>query len=173
MTNFRRNPSTKYRKAVEALRDLMTEEHGTDSPTRAFAEAVSERWRETYATKENLKPVSAHVCVSRLLGKRCPEERDRSGDSICESYMIPGPDHLSEWRAPDGSRRIVSQPYGMDYESLKELVTFCERLGLEARLDAYPSWHFPGSTLFVELRRKATAKTRREPLQALETKKLQ
>lgn len=149
-----RNPSAKYRKAVNALRDLMTEEHGADSVTRAFAEAVSDRWREAYATKHHLMPVTDHVCVSRLLGKGCPEERDRSGEFICLSDTIPGRDHLSEWRAPDGSRRIVSQPYGMDYKSLKELVTFCERLGLEARLDAYPSWHFPGATLFMELRRK-------------------
>lgn len=173
MTNFRRNPSVKYRKAVEALRDLMTEAPDSGGVTRAFAEAVSEQWRKDYAIREKLKPVSAHVCVSRLLGKRCPEERDRSGDAICESYMIPRGDHLSEWRAEDGSRRLVSQPYGMDYESLKELVTFCERLGLEADIDAYPAWHFPGSTLFVELRRKDTAKTRREPLQAPGAKKLQ
>lgn len=173
MTNFMQKPSMKYRKAVEALHDLMTEEHGVDSVTRAFAEVVSDRWQQAYAAKHNLKPVNVHVCVHRLLGKRCPEERDRSGDSICESYRIPGQDHLSEWRAPDGSRRIVLQPYGLDFESLKELVTFCERLGLEARLDAYPAWHFPGSTLFVELKRKSEPPTQRSQLQAPRSEKLQ
>lgn len=155
MTNFMKNPSIQYHKAVEALRALVAADPDATSAARAFAEAVRDRWQAAYARTESLKPISAHVCVSRLLGKRCPEERDRSGDALCESYMIPGQDHLSEWRAPDGSRRIVSQPYGMEYETLKELVAFCERLGIEARINASSSWHFPGSTLFVELRRQS------------------
>lgn len=156
-STFKSKPTEKYLKAVDALNDLLSEENGGDSVHRAFAEVVQERWRDDYLAREKLKPAHGrHVCIHRLIGKRCPEDTARGtyADATCASHYIPRADHLSEWRAEDGKRYIVSQPYGRwDYNSLKELIAFCDRLGLEATIDASRSWHFPGWTMLVEIQR--------------------
>jgi hypothetical protein len=46
----------------------------------------------------------------------------------------------------------VFQPYGLELETLAELVFFAKTHGLELTLSSFPSWHFPGAVLTVELR---------------------
>lgn len=95
----------------------------------------------------------AHVCVHRLLGrKRCPD----SFDHPCDSSNIPGKDHLSEWVADGKTAKIVMQPYHLTYESMKELVKYCEDRGLRADVSA-ESWHFSGKTIRIDLALNHTA----------------
>jgi hypothetical protein len=151
MRSFKSKASDRYRQAVQCLRALIAEE-SLDDAERAYAEAVEEHRRKVYAKGAGKQSQDSHVCVHRLLGKRCPSRSNY--EEMCETQRLPGADHLSEWRKADGTRRIVSQPYGLAYETLKETVAFCERLGLEAYIDAWPAWHFPGYTLLVEYRKQ-------------------
>ena len=142
---FKKKPSTKYLQAVDALRDLLNESD-LDMVKRAYAEAVSESKLREYI--HGIKaPHDSHVCVSRLKGKRCPDE-------TCNSPMIiPRGDHYTEWRKDGKTIVIVSQPYGMSYDALKHTVAFCDENGLTADISADQSWHFPGATLLVEYKR--------------------
>ena len=44
------------------------------------------------------------------------------------------------------------EPYGMSLDTLRELVAFCDRWGLDLHIDAWPAGWFPGATVWVELR---------------------
>lgn len=143
---FMDKPSEKYKQAVLALRELLRAQ-GEEDVTRAFAEAIWEARQNTFAKKYGVKLASnSHVCIHRLLGKRCPK--------VCGSPgMIPAADHCSEWKKDGETVIVVSQPYGLSYSRLKETVAFCEEHGLEASIDSLLSWHFPGSVVSVEYRR--------------------
>ena len=90
-SKFKNKPSLKYKQAVEVLRELLNQED-SDSVTRAYAEASWESHQAEFIKKYNLKPVrGGHVCIHRLMGKRCPKD--------CLSPMsIPAADHVSEWK---------------------------------------------------------------------------
>jgi hypothetical protein len=137
--------SQKYKEAVKILKELV-EQEGTGVTMRAYAEAVYEKSQKNFANfYDGIELVrKSHVCLNRLLGKRC-----KSG--TCDSpRSIPAADHCSEWKKDGKTFIIVSQPYGLSYDSLKETVAFCEENGLEAEVRSGPSWHFPGAVLTIE-----------------------
>jgi excisionase family DNA binding protein len=142
--SFSDHPSEIYLLVVETIRTLMAKE-GLDAAYRAFSEAAWKRIREE--VMHGFKPKGlAHICVQRLLGKkRCPD----SYEHPCNSPDMPGRDHLSEWVQDGKTSKIVSQPYNLSYETLKELVEYCEKRGLRADISA-ESWHFPGKTIRVD-----------------------
>jgi|GEM_PF-3226288 len=141
---FLDRPSDVYQMVVEMIRTLI-EREGVDSAYRAFAEAS---WKDVRAAAmRGFQPRGrAHVCVHRLLGKKkCPDTYEHP----CDSPDMPGRDHLSEWAQDGKTVKIVSQPYGLSYETMKEIIKYCEKRGLRVDISAV-SWHFPGQTLRVD-----------------------
>lgn len=143
--DFVDKPSDIYQQVVEIIK-ILIEHEGLDTTYRAFAEAA---WRriQTEVTV-GLKPKGlAHVCLYRLLGrKRCPDTLENP----CDAPQIPGSDHVSEWTQNGTTVKVISQPYHMSYETMKEMVEFCEKNGLRADISS-ESWHFPGKTIRVDI----------------------
>jgi excisionase family DNA binding protein len=137
-------PSNLYLQVVEIIRMLIDHE-GIDHAQRAFAQAAFLAIR-SYVTS-HLKPRSgSHVCHHRLLGKKkCPDTFEHP----CDSPNFPGQDHISEWTRDGKTVKIISQPYGLSYETLRETVKYCEKHGLRADISP-ESWHFPGRTLRID-----------------------
>jgi hypothetical protein len=126
-----------YRQAVEALSKLL-EAEGRDMVTRAYAE-VSSRVICQEATKGLKKSTS--TCIYRLLGRKTRSDEP------------PGTDHPSLWNKDGKPELFISQPYGLSWGKLRELVAFCETHGLEVNMDAGTSWYFPGRSLRVVFRK--------------------
>jgi hypothetical protein len=146
MSRFMENPSARYKKAVSALRLLLSEE-GEAMASRAFAEVTEKARKDDFVKVHKLEsPSNNHVCYHRLMGEPCPDEQ-------CHSpILIPHADHCSEWEQDGKTKMIISQPYYLTYSQLKATVTFCEEHGLEAMIDARSSWHFPSTTISVQYR---------------------
>ncbi len=151
LRKFSDNQSDKYKQAVLVLRDLIQEE-GEDIVTCVFAEATYDARQKIFEKNYGVQSAEDHhVCTYRLLGKACPGEN-------CDSpQIIPCADHLSEWKKDGKTFVIVSQPYGLGYQGLKETLAFCEKYGLEASVNARPSWHKPGSVISLEYKRASTS----------------
>ncbi|HML41261.1 MAG TPA: helix-turn-helix domain-containing protein [Bellilinea sp.] len=148
-SSYIEQPTHLYLQVVEFIRTLIDLE-GLGAAYRAFAEAA---WRRIQAeTMTGYKPKGlSHVCIHRLLGKkRCPDPSEHP----CETSIIPGRDHLSEWVKEGKTAKIVMQPYHMSFETMKELVEFCENRGLRADISA-ESWHFSGKTLRIDITLKS------------------
>ena len=150
--SFLKNPSPRYRQAVHALGELLAAS-GEDAVQRAFAEAMSEYIERGFARQfKVIRSKAGHVCYMRLKNGKCKD----TFENPCPSpYGIPAMDHVSEWKQNKKTDMIVSQPYGLSYEALKETVEFCEKMGLEADISANHSWHFPSWTLLVKYTRAA------------------
>ena len=57
--------------------------------------------------------------------------------------QIPGLDHPTCW-TKQGRRVVISEPYGISYQTLRQMVNFAEMYGLEFSIDArFQSWN-PG-----------------------------
>jgi len=149
---FVRLKSKTYREAVQALRKLLREE-GLDIAGRASAEATCGAALRDYVRSNKVREWSDwHSCYHRLLGEECLGVRSQTG--ICDSpTCIPGADHVTEWTQRGKTCVIVSQPYYLDYPTVRQTVEFCDAHGLRADITASPSWHFPGRVLTVEYRR--------------------
>ena len=154
MSRFQDRESPAYFQAVAALEHLR-EKEGVGAVRRAYADAIHEQEKARYAESRGVKEATRYPCVHTLIGKRCPARRDPYED--CPQF--PGQDHLSGWNKHGKLHIAVSQPYGMSYDRLTELVAYCEEWGLEAHIDAHHSWHFPGETVLVEFHRKGTKRS--------------
>jgi hypothetical protein len=148
----------RYIKAVTALWELLNESD-VGTVRRAYAEVVHEKLKEHFQNKypmgKRLKRSRGVACVGKLLGKRCGQHNYYQ--LHCETHQPPAADHVELYNRNGKPEVYVSQPYGLSWESLKNLVSFCETHGLEAEIDT-GSWHFPDNTLLVEIK-KAEEKT--------------
>jgi hypothetical protein len=152
-SRFRSHPSSTFRQAVSALRSLLQEE-GVDGARRAYAETTEQAIRDEYLGSHGLLGShSHHVCVHRLKGQRCPNDLPH--------LNLPGADHLSEWKKERQTVLIVSQPYRLRYETLREIVAFCQANGLRADVETEAAWHFPGATVMVAYRREKKSRGER------------
>ncbi|MEW5933419.1 MAG: hypothetical protein AB1816_07550, partial [Bacillota bacterium] len=137
------------------------EEEGLDAAYRAFAEACWEDVRESWQRRRGDVRMSAgHVCVARLLRGRCTNWSPFRGET-CESppCIPPGADHVELYVSGGRPQVFVSQPYDLGWNTLVRLVQFCLRWGLAADVST-ESWHFPGRTLLVEIRKAGNADER-------------
>ena len=149
MSQFVKNSSARYQEALAVLEKLMAEE-GFDHMHRAYAEAAQLPLEDLFARRvKGTRSKVSHVCLHRLWGKRCPERWN--SEKRCLTGSMPAQYHLSQWNAEGKAVAVVSQPYGLGYEAMKETVEFCERHGLEADVSA-ESWHFSGATVLVRYR---------------------
>jgi hypothetical protein len=89
--------------------------------------------------------------------------RDRDGPDLLWDLVrqdCPGPgrllDHINRWRI---GRRVIAftvQPYNFDAEGLAILQAWGARHRLQVTVPRdFPSWHCPGSTTLIEIRRAA------------------
>jgi len=146
MEKFMKKPSEEYKNAVSVLRQLLLAE-GENAASRAFAEVVHEARKSNFCEMHKITPRrDSHVCIHRLLERKCPN------DKCLSPQMIPGSDHCSEWQKDGQTIIVVSQPYSLGYQDIKDTVKFCEENELEANIEASSSWHFPGRTINIEYR---------------------
>ncbi|MDX9704056.1 MAG: hypothetical protein RBU23_13575 [Candidatus Auribacterota bacterium] len=146
MSSSIKTPSDNYKKAISALRRLLSEE-GEEIVSRAFAEVTADARKANFINANKLEfPTENHICIHRLAGKPCPEKE-------CYSSIIPRADYLSEWRKNGKTKMIVSQPYRLSFDEIKQTIAFCEEFGLEAIIEARSSWHFPSTTISVQYTR--------------------
>jgi hypothetical protein len=144
---FNSKQSEKYKQAVNAMANLAASE-GVDAANRAYAEATTVLTKENYAKTRDVKPTHPyHACPTRLLKLRCAD----SWDNPCFE-KVPSGDHVTEWKQGAQTKIITSEPYGLAFHQLRELVSYCDSSGLQADISA-DSWHFPGRTLLVEMRK--------------------
>lgn len=139
-----------YESALTAIRAL-AEAEGTDLATRAYAEATWDLDRDGYAASRKLKLANGPVCIQRIHGKRCREFS--SYGTRCECHP-PADDHPSLWNKERKPERYLSQPYSLSTEDLRQVVAFVDRFDLDVVVTPWPSFHFPGSILSVEYRRR-------------------
>jgi hypothetical protein len=142
----RKNRTPEYEAAIAALKKLISPNGDTNMATRAFAEAVCHYTMKKWAELRGLKKAGGHPCINRLLGKRC----NGWGDEPC---FPPYSDHLTMWNRDGRPYCLVSQPYGLTNEQVKEILNFCKDKGLTIDIDTWPAWHFPGRVLHVLFRR--------------------
>lgn len=153
-----KNPSAAYKAVIQAARDLAIAE-GEEMAQRALAEAMIEYNQKAFISREKVRQKDGtHVCTDRLQGaQRCKGSRSTT---YCDSpYGLPGADHLTEWvQAENGQTiAITSQPYGLSYKHLREIVKYCKQHNLEAEIDA-GSWWFPCRTIVLIYKRADTEK---------------
>ena len=138
------NPSKDYSNMVESIIDFV-EKEGLDNARRAFSDATSQLTRSEIMVgfKERAQ---SHVCIYRLLGeKKCLHNEENESPIL----SIPGQDHLSEWTKDKITEKIISQPYNLSFEQLKDMILFCQDNRLRVDFSGF-SWHFPGRTFLVE-----------------------
>ncbi len=149
MRKFVKKPSKLYSQAVEALLALV-EAEGADAALRVYAQATWEEYYRQYAEKHGLKLSAGHPCLSRLLGKRCSQKSDYSGVPC----YPPGADHDSLWLKDGKPYAYITQPYCLTLNAMRDLVAMCDQYGLDVNIRTWPSWHFPGGVLTMEIKRK-------------------
>ncbi|KKN08239.1 hypothetical protein LCGC14_1058630 [marine sediment metagenome] len=117
--------------------------------TAAVDEKAAAKAKKGWALREKLKESrrTATYCVCSLLGKGCK----RYGSSDCVNG-VPECDHPSLWLRDGKPAVFVSQPYQI--RDPKRLGEFCAERGLECMIRTWPAWHYRGSVLHVEIRRK-------------------
>ena len=135
-----------YKKAVCALQELI-EAESLGKAERAVAEALSEPLKRLYVKQRGVKPTSGRRVPSRLFGRR----------QECEPCRV-WQDHPTLWIKKGHPYSYVSQPYCLSLKDMQEIVTYCAAHGLDAAIDAAGSWHFPGVTLLVEIKKRPGAK---------------
>lgn len=131
-----------YIRAVDAIAALPN----TDAQRRAYAEASWRRLCDDWARMNGLKLSQGHACINRLMGKRCTGWPDRD----CRPPMA---DHCSLWNKNGKPEVYVTQPYPQATSELEQLFGFCKERNLHVTVGTWPSWHFPGAVLTVEIRR--------------------
>ena len=136
--------SAEWRAVVISLEKLLKKE-GRIGLESAYAHvAHSIRYRDWLEDHRVTLFSSSHICLYRLLGKRCPSDRCNAPG------LIPGADHCDEWRRDKRTMIITSQPYALSLEVLRGTVALCDQYALDVQVRAGSSWHFPGNSLLVE-----------------------
>ncbi len=131
-----------YLRALRALRELL-EAQGMDAVSSVYAEAVAENHYQAFAGK-GFKQSDGRLCVQRLWGRQCN----------LKDCVPPSGDHDTLWLQNGKPAMYVTQPYGLEWETMRKLVAFCERHGLKADVAAWPSFHYPGQVISILLSRK-------------------
>lgn len=142
MRSFVVEPTPEYKNAVDTLKGLHFSLRG-----RAYAQAVYDETMAAYIKRHDLKPTTGRQCVCRLISK---DGRCHCGGSM----IVPGRDHSSLWLKDGKPFVYVTQPYFMNHKTIKQLLDFCEANGLTLSISADHGWHFPGATLFIEIKRR-------------------
>lgn len=151
----RHNKTDLFLQAVAMLRAL-AEEQGEGAVEMAFAAVVAEGREDDYgkATQSYQRGYDfdhPFWTMEDLITD--PFKRDAFKARGVQRELMP--DHVSYWTTDeDKPGACVSQPYGLDWDSLCTMVDLCREFGLQMMIDESYSWHAPGKSLLVEVRRK-------------------
>ncbi len=143
---FLKNPPAKYLEAVKVLRELLSESD-LDTVRRAYAQATWASYRDQFAELSEIHFGSGSVCAHKLLGRN----HCRENFSDCE---FPARDHASYGVAGRKTMMLISQPYSLAEDDLRNIVQFCDKNKVKVSVTANDSWHFPGDTLLIVYRKK-------------------
>ena len=136
-----------YKETVAKLRELSATE-GAGITERAYAEGTWEQHKKDYLKNRGLKPTNGRVSFGRLIG------RGKHYNTVFnESWM----GHVSLLIKDGHPEVFISQPYHLNNGELKQLIATCDEFGLDVSVGTWPSWHFPGAVLTVEVK-KASGK---------------
>lgn len=138
--------SPEYRRVVQSVIAL---EEGPGESDRAYAEAISSHLRALWVLRRQAR-YSAYRDL-RALRIRPPRHYD--------SIHLPGADHTEVFNTPWGYV-YTTQPYGVKPDTFKRMSDFAAIHDLEVSIDSYLSWHFPGSTVLIEVWRREDYKRR-------------
>jgi hypothetical protein len=136
-----------YEETIKVLRKLVKAE-GIDAAQSAYATAVSDSIRKNWAkcNQATLDGGKGHWCVRMLLGETCRRQ-------ICGPDEIPALSHGSFWRRDGKPPLLVSQPYGLDLEDLRELVEVSDRYAFDVHVTAHSFWN-AGNSMLIEIGRE-------------------
>jgi len=152
MSHFMSKQSKTYQEAVEALQKLLLEE-GLDHVQRAAATVTSPELKRVFI-ETGYTFSSGTSCLARLItGKGCPHSYYHPTHQGTP-HTAPGSDHTFLLLKDGKPCLYYTQPYGITWDTLVELVACCQRHGLEAIIDSQLSWWFPGKTLGIAIRAK-------------------
>ena len=129
-----------YENAVAALHRLAEED--LDLASLAFAE-VSSGITKKWVTK-GLRRSSGSQSYLRLLGKKPNPQSIRTLHRFA--------DHTDLWIKNGRPFLWTTQPYSLTDAGIKGLAGLID-LGLDATISTHRSWHFPGSTVMIELQK--------------------
>jgi hypothetical protein len=143
--DFGSDPSQQFTEAVSALRCLA--EHDPKLARRAYAKASAEAWWAFFVKVWRPRRVPGHVCLRRLLGRRCGSGASKS----LPCAKVPGAEHIGLWvvNGPWRGRVLIAQPYGLDHTDTVKLAEFCRRWGLLCEIRPGTSWYSPGDSLLL------------------------
>lgn len=144
MPRFISKFSADYLNTVNVLRELEKKEQNA---SRAYADAVWSSVKEDWIKSNGVISSKRRVCIGTLMGKQSCR-----GCKI-DRCMPPGADHSSLWEKGGVPEVFVTQPYVLSFEKMKELVDYCNELGLTANISTWPGWHFPGQAMLIEIRK--------------------
>jgi hypothetical protein len=135
----RRTPE--YDDAVKAIEKLVgSNGEGVDDARRAFAEGISDGIISLNKSLGLKKSSSSNSCVCRLLGKHHHYDED---PSLC---YLPHSDHPYYLNRNGVPVALVSEPYNLGQDQIKNIISFCDTNGIDFHIDNEGSW-FPGRTL--------------------------
>jgi hypothetical protein len=135
---FGNKSGPEFRAAVRALQAL-------DDPKNAIGYVWAQQ-RDKRLADEGY--VAAKLgSIRRLVGKR---QVPWSDDPNVMPNKPPGDDHGTLYLKDGKPAFYLSEPYGLAYDKMQEVVAFCERWGLEASIDGLQSTWFPGLTIAIK-----------------------
>jgi hypothetical protein len=103
--------------------------------------------KEEFQKKYHLKPLYRMGCWHRVFGKR-PRDHGKG----CRG---PYADHSNTFKDLETGEIVwTEQPYQDIDDIIQEVQEFANKHGLTVRLSMEDSWHYPGSTVLIEYRRK-------------------
>ncbi len=127
--------------------------HGEDSG-RIAAAYLRATLRAARATQGWVPLPRSHCCLGYVRNQgQC---HGRKGECV----ELPGSDHSSLWKMPDGEVVYMTEPYGWDMKTMSESIAVCTELGLTLHIDGQ-SAHFPGWTACVLVSRDTQSRTLR------------
>lgn len=129
--------------ALEVLSLLQKED--SDQVTRVYATVYGPVHMKIYEEKgEGRQQITEYPADYRRLVESPTEP-------LTDGTPVAADDHVSMWRSPrDGCPiRFVSQPYQISLSEMRQIVSRCDQLGLEAMVSA-SSWYFPGTTVRID-----------------------
>ena len=109
-----------------------------------------ERWEKKFewAQREGLTEYSgsAYLGLNFLTRQKRNDWQDNN---------FPAADHVTYWKKNGKPYCIVSQPYHLDNGEMAKISALCITHNLDVIVTTFPSWHYPGSVLFMEWRKKS------------------
>lgn len=141
---FKSQPSLLYIRAVSILRQLIKQE-GLDSVQRVYAQATWPVTLKQYIESNELKITSGTHNITRLTTS--------NGLVAFKPIRLRCEDHSTLFLKDGKPYSFITQPYALNLPSMRQLANYCEENDLDVFVNSFQSWHFPGSSLMIEIKK--------------------